>query len=121
MPWHLRSNAVFTTSAGGKGLPAISLSWLIIQLSQNWQRKLQPAAAMDMTSRAGVEVAEGFLADGVHACADGFAVVEGEEGAAFVFAYETETRCTVTDEAPAGAEAALHFALGLAGVEHGFM
>ena len=40
---------------------------------------------------AWVEVAERFFADGVHACGDGFAIVEGVEGAALVFSDQAES------------------------------
>ena len=61
MPWHPAFLADLTTSSGGKGLPATSWSWLIIQLSQNWQRKLQPAAATDITNAPGLKCERGFL------------------------------------------------------------
>jgi hypothetical protein len=48
-------------SSGGKKFSAASLFWLIAQLSQNWQRKLHPAAAIDATFAPGLKCSRGFL------------------------------------------------------------
>jgi len=40
---------------------AACFSWLISQLSQNWQWKLHPAAARDATDAPGLKWLSGFL------------------------------------------------------------
>ena len=83
------------------------------QFWQNLQPRLQPAVPNDRIVRAGQEVVERLLLDGIDGEAGGAAVAERDELAAFVLADEAEAGLPVAEPAVARAERAEQLAARL--------